>query len=129
MARIGAIGAVVFALGILTIGSAAQAHHSTAAYDRNHKVLIEGTVRKFNWTNPHSWLYVEVPDEKGGTSSWALECGSVASLINSGWTRDAVKEGSHVKIVAIISRDGTNRGEVQTLFNDDGKQLKNTIGY
>jgi hypothetical protein len=112
-----------------TLGVTASAHHSTASYDRNNKVLIEGTIKKFKWTNPHSWIFLEVPNDKGGSEEWALECGSVAQLKNIGWTRDEVKEGSKVKIVAIIARDGSKRGEVQTLFNEDGKQLKNAIGY
>lgn len=124
-----ATGALLSVLSGMSFWGIANAHHSTAPYDRNHKVLVEGTVKQFTWTNPHSWIFVVVPDGKGGTSNWALECGSVAQLLNLGWTRDAVKVGTHVKVVAIIARDGSNRGEVQTLFNDSGQQLKNGIGY
>jgi hypothetical protein len=116
-------------LASVLLGVSASAHHSTASYDRNNKVLIEGTIKKFKWTNPHSWIFVEVPDDKGGSEEWALECGSIAQLKNIGWTRELVNEGSKVKIIAIIARDGSKRGEVQTLFNQDGKQFKNAIGY
>ncbi|MFT3752530.1 MAG: DUF6152 family protein [Paludibacter sp.] len=101
----------------------------SASYHRNNKVLIEGTIKKFKWTNPHSWIFIEVPNGKGGADEWALECGSIAQLKNIGWTRELVNEGSKVKIVAIIARDGSKRGEVQTLFNAQGKQFKNAIGY
>ncbi|MFT3907538.1 MAG: DUF6152 family protein [Steroidobacteraceae bacterium] len=117
----------VIALGLLS--SVAWSHHSTAAYDRDHKVLVEGTVKDFKWTNPHSWLFMSVPDDKGGIDEWAFECGSVVQLKNIGWTRNKVKAGDKVKIVAIIARDGTRRGEVQTLVTADGEKLQNRIGY
>jgi hypothetical protein len=129
MATVRNIVASLLLLAGVSLGVSAGAHHSTASYDRNHKVLIEGTIKQFKWTNPHSWIFLEVPDDKGGSEEWALECGSIAQLKNIGWTREEVKEGSKVKIVAIIARDGSKRGEVQTLFNEDGKQLKNAIGY
>lgn len=120
------LGAAV-AMTLLSLPS--FAHHSTANYDHVNKALVEGTVEKFKWTNPHSWIFMKVPNDKGGTDDWALECGSIAQLMQIGWTRDKVKTGDKVKIVAAIARDGSNRGEIETLITADGKELKNKVGY
>lgn len=116
-------------LAISAVSMPGFAHHSTANYDHVNKALVEGTVEKFKWTNPHSWIFLKVPNEKGGTDDWALECGSIAQLMQIGWTRDKVKPGDKVKIVASIARDGSNRGEIETLITADGKELKNRVGY
>jgi hypothetical protein len=120
---------IIVAVMALSISTFASAHHSTANYDHENKSLVEGTVKQFKWTNPHSWIFLTVPDENGGTQDWALECGSIAQLMQIGWTRDKVKPGDKVKIVAAIARDGSNRGEIETLITADGKELKNRVGY
>jgi len=51
----------------------AQAHHSAAAFDRTKVLTLNGEVKKFIWSNPHTWLHVTVPDGKGGTQDWELE--------------------------------------------------------
>ena len=107
----------------------ALAHHSTAGYDHEHKVLIEGTVTEFKWSNPHSWMFIDVPDGKGGIEKWALEAGTPGQLKNIGWTRNKVKAGDKLKVVAIIATDGTRRGEVQSVITADGETLKNRVGY
>jgi hypothetical protein len=107
----------------------ATAHHSTAIYDHENKVLIEGTVTQFKWTNPHSWLYMKVPDGKGGTEDWAIEAGTVVQLINVGWTREKVKPGDKVKVVAVIARDGSRKGEIHSLITASGETLKNKVAF
>lgn len=107
----------------------AMAHHSSAMYDISHKVLIEGTVSQFDWVNPHSWLWLKVPDGKGGEDDYALECGSIAQLLQIGWTREKVKVGDKVKIVGALRKDGVKRGEVFTLTTASGETLLNRVGY
>lgn len=113
----------------LTACGLAQAHHSTAQYDHEHKVLVEGTVERFKWTNPHSWMFVKVPDGKGGEDEWALEAGTPVQLMNIGWTKEKIKPGDKVKVIAVIARDGTRRGEIQSVITADGETLKNHIAY
>lgn len=117
--------------GIVTLAgaAAAHAHHSTAQYDHDKKVLVSGTVTKFNWTNPHSWVFMDVPDGKGGNDKWALEAGTIVQLLNVGWTRDKVKVGDKIKVVAVIARDGTKRGEIHSIITAKGETLKNKIAY
>ena len=117
------------AVGVLALSLPGYAHHSSANYDHENKSLVEVTVKQFKWTNPHSWIFMSVPDGKGGTEDWALECGSIAQLMQIGWTRNKVKPGDKIKVVAAIAHDGSNRGEIETLITADGKELKNRVGY
>jgi hypothetical protein len=123
------IAMILVTASSLSLGGQLWAHHSSSMYDVDHKVLIEGTVSQFKWVNPHSWLWMKVPDGKGGEDDYALECGSIAQLLQIGWTRAAVKPGDKVKIVGALRRDGVKRGEVFTLITSDGKHLQNRVGY
>jgi hypothetical protein len=67
-------------------------------YDTAETVLIEGTVRSFDWTNPHCWLYITVTDEADQTLEWSLELGSTASLIRGGWRPRTVMPGDAVSV-------------------------------
>jgi Family of unknown function (DUF6152) len=116
-------------LAAFAVNQAAFAHHSTANYDHKNKVLVEGTIKQFKWSNPHSWVFMSVPNEQGGNDDWALECGTIGQLMQIGWTREQIKSGDKVKIVASIARDGSNRGEIETLITAAGKELKNRVGY
>ncbi|MFT3905270.1 MAG: DUF6152 family protein [Steroidobacteraceae bacterium] len=121
--------AATLTLASLAAAGVALAHHSTAQYDHEHKVLVEGTVERFKWTNPHSWMFVKVPDGKGGEEEWALEAGTPVQLMNIGWTKEKIKPGDKVKVVAVIARDGTKRGEIQSVITAAGETLKNKIAY
>ena len=116
-------------LPLVAVTQPVSAHHSTAVYDHENKVLIEGTVTQFKWTNPHSWLYMKVPDGKGGTEDWAIEAGTVVQLINVGWTREKVKPGDKVKVIAVIARDGSRKGEIHSLITASGETLKNKNAF
>lgn len=108
---------------------ATTAHHSTANYDHSTKVLVEGTVTSFQWTNPHSWVFLSVPTDTGDEEEWAIECGSISQLLQNNWTREKVLPGDHVRIVAWIARDGTRRGEMHSLVTDDDETLLNSVRY
>ena len=116
-------------LPLVAVTQPVSAHQSTAVYDHENKVLIEGTVTQFKWTNPHSWLYMKVPDGKGGTEDWAIEAGTVVQLINVGCTREKVKPGDKVKVIAVIARDGSRKGEIHSLITASGETLKNKNAF
>ncbi len=78
----------ILALGCaaaLALGGSALAHHSFAMFDADKTVELEGTVKEFQWTNPHSWLQVMVVYEAGLEFEWSLELGSPGSLARNGW--------------------------------------------
>jgi hypothetical protein len=105
-------------------GSAVQAHHSVAAYDYSKVMAVTGTVKEFKYTNPHSWIYVIVPDGNGGEQEWDLEGGSVNMLLRKGWTKDTIKPGMKVKLRVAPRKDGSIGGEWQAVIEVDGKPFE-----
>ena len=87
-----------------------SAHHSSAGIDRTKSVELVGTIKQFSWTNPHSWMEVEVPDQKGGTVVWKVEMTSPAYLVRAGWKSTTVKTGDEVKVTVRPLRDGSPGG-------------------
>jgi hypothetical protein len=84
----------------------AYAHHSfPAEYDASKPVKMTGKVTKVEWTNPHIFVYVDVPDEKTGEAvSWQLEMGGPNSLMRLGWKRDSLKAGDLVTVEGSLAR-------------------------
>lgn len=96
----------VTALLLLLTGSA-YAHHGVAAwYDVTKSATVKGTVTKFEWSNPHSYIYVEATNDKGVKENWSAEMGSVGMLARFGWRRDTLKPGDQVTLVGQPARDG-----------------------
>lgn len=103
--------------------SVAQAHHSAAAFDRSKPYSMMGTVKSFNWANPHAWIFVDVPNGKGGADTYELEGPGISGMARAGWTGRTLKPGDKIKVVVAPYRDGSKRGEFMAIFKD-GKQLK-----
>ena len=114
------------ALGALATlaGAAAGAHHSTAVFDWGHEKLLEGTVVSFEWTQPHAWIRISVPDAEGKTLEWGLEGMSPSWLGRHGWTRTSIKAGDQVKIAIYPLRDGRNGGFAVRIVFADGRTLE-----
>lgn len=111
----------LIALAALVAGavSSAQAlaHHSFAAeFDANAPILLNGTVLKVDWTNPHVYFFIEVETEAGDYEEWALEMGSPNGLMRRGWTRDTLAIGEEVIVRGTRARDGSFKGNAQTVM-------------
>jgi hypothetical protein len=106
------------------LASVSHAHHSIAAFDRNNPVSLSGTVKEFKYTNPHTWIYIMVPDGKGGEQQWELEGGSVNMVVRQGWTKDTLKAGQKVKLMIAPRKDGDAGGEWLRVLEVDGKPLE-----
>jgi hypothetical protein len=78
----------------------AYGHHSMAGFDRAKTVNLVGTVKQFKWANPHSWIEMDVPNDKGGVDTWNVEMTSPAVLIRAGWKSNTIKPGDKVSIAA-----------------------------
>lgn len=88
-----------------TVGTA-FAHHSFAAtYDQDRKIKIEGTVKEFLWRNPHSFIKVEAPDDKGTMQMWTTEWASPTQLSESRLTKNSLKPGDKVVVMGAPGRD------------------------
>ncbi|MED5535337.1 MAG: DUF6152 family protein [Pseudomonadota bacterium] len=103
----------------------AAPHHSFAAeFDVNRPVKLTGTITRIEWTNPHSWLFIDTEDDDGNVQNWAIELISTNGLLRRGWTRDTVNAGDIVDVEGFGARDGTNTGNATTVtMTNTGERL------
>jgi hypothetical protein len=100
------------------------AHHSFAAeYDRNKPIKLTGTINKFDLTNPHSWIYIDVKGADGKSTTWGFETASLISLYRKGFKKDTLKVGETVTIEGFLAKDGTHTGNGQRLTLPDGSTV------
>jgi hypothetical protein len=116
------ITAVLLAL-TLVAPRIACAHHSFAMFDNSQVVSIKGTVKDFQWTNPHSWLQLVVTNEHGVQEEWSLEGLSPNVLGRMGWARNSVVPGDVVTVFINPTRDGTHGGNMVKVVRADGTVL------
>ena len=119
---------VVPVIGFVTAaaGVTVSAHHSFAPFDLSMEKTITGTVSRFEWTNPHSWIWVDVPNEKGGVDSWAVEGMSPNYLARRGWSKSTLKPGEKVTNAIRPLRNGQNGGMFLRATLADGQVLTQT---
>jgi hypothetical protein len=119
-----------FAAILLTLAAAASwpvyAHHSFAVYDRSKTLTLKGSVKTFQWTNPHCVIWVLVQPEGGGEpQEWSFETTSPGVLTRSGWTRNSIKPGDHVSVEFSPLRDGSHGGGLNSVtLLDTGQKLE-----
>ena len=104
------IAPVVLA-GLLALGSTAPAlaHHSfSAEFDGDKPVRLVGKITKIEWTNPHSYFYVDVVNAKGVTVNWACEGGGPGALSRRGWKKGDVKLGDTLVVDGYLAKDGSH---------------------
>ncbi len=113
-----------FVLALLAASPAAFAHHSFAMFDMQKEVSLDGTVKSFQWSSPHSWLEVMVHTPSGDDVEWSIEMGAPSSLYRHGWRQTSVKQGDKVTVVVHPLRDGRPGGSLVSVTLPDGKQLR-----
>ena len=100
------------------------AHHSFAAeFDDKQPVKLEGTVVKFEFMNPHSWIHMDVKTEDGQVERWKVETGSTNALFRRGWRKDSLRTGDHVTIDAFRAKDGSHTANASQVKLPDGRQI------
>jgi len=102
--------------GALLAVAPLAAHHSFAAeYDSKKPVTLKGIVTKVEWMNPHVYFYLDVVDEKGKTTNWALEMGPPRLLENGGWKRNTIKQGTEVIVNGTLAKDGSPQANARNV--------------
>jgi hypothetical protein len=115
----------IFAAGLAAslIALPALAHHSFAMFDATKTVTLEGTVKSFEWTNPHMWLTVSVPQANGPAIEYPLEMQGIAGAVRFGWKRDTAKAGDKITVSIHPLRDGTHGGQLLNVVLANGQKL------
>jgi hypothetical protein len=99
------------------------AHHSFAAeFDLSRKITLSGVVTKVEWTNPHTYFYVDVPDG-GRVTNWALETAGPNTLTRQGWRRDTLKVGDRVTVTAYRARDASHVASAREVMVGNGRRV------
>jgi hypothetical protein len=104
------------------------AHHSFTMFDTTKQLTITGTVTEFQWTNPHSYIEIDVPDENGAVKHWSIEMGSPSILQQSGWKFSSLKKGDKTTLVINPLKTGLAGGFLNTATLPTGKVLGNGPG-
>lgn len=108
----------------LCASTLAFAHHSfDAEFDSGKSITLKGVVTKFDFINPHGWIYVDGKDENGKAGSWSAETANVSSLFRRGWKKDSLKPGTEVVIEGSRAKDGSNTVSVRVVRLPDGTRL------
>ena len=116
--------AALLGAGVLVVGAVhLSAHHSAIAYDRNADVELTGTIREFQYTNPHSWLYVQVVDKTGQTVDWGFEAEGPSTLLRAGIKVSLLKPGEKVTVKGHPLKDGRPAAILVSVTKADGSVL------
>lgn len=111
---------VLSGLVSLVFAEAAISHHSfSAEFDVGKPVTLAGTVKEFEWTNPHAWLHLEVTDAQGNVQEWAVEFLGVNSLVRTGLSPKNVKAGDKLTVTGFGARNGTNTANGSSVTRTD----------
>jgi hypothetical protein len=116
---------------VLVLAAAAfpvSAHHSAAPFDMSKSISIQGTVERWLWANPHSWLYVRVEKADGSQEVWGFEAGSTGMLARGGWNAADMKPGDKVTVTAAPERTGNHIGLLNKIQLADGRVLNAGFG-
>ena len=117
--------ATVLASAIAAFAGPALAHHSFSMFDHEKTMTLSGTVKEFEWTNPHAWLHIVATDEKTGKPvEWSFEMGGVGQVAQQGWKPDSVKPGDKITVQMHPLKDGSRGGQYLNATLADGHTFK-----
>ena len=117
------VAAIIAGMAVFAVTAAA--HHSFAMFDMEKLVTVSGTLKLFEWSNPHCWLHIVAVDPVSGKNvEWAFEMGSVPQIAAQGWKADSVKVGDKITITAHPLKDGSRGGQYESVKFGDGKILQ-----
>jgi uncharacterized protein DUF6152 len=114
-----ALAGIAVAMGAVP----ALAHHSFAMFDAEKTVNLEGTVKEFQWTNPHAWIMLTVANDGAEAQHWAIEMNGPGGLARQGWRPKTLTPGMPVTMQIHPLRDGTTGGQFISIMLPDGTQI------
>jgi hypothetical protein len=109
-----------FALSAVTV----WAHHSFASeYDADKPAKIQGTVKKVEWINPHSWITIDVKAANGSVETWEIEAGAPNAMFRRGFNKDSLPVGTEIVVTGYLAKNGLKRLNGRDLTFPDGRKL------
>ena len=120
---IGRIAACVALTLVVAASLPVAAHHSAVMLDDQKEITVEGTVKEFQYTNPHSWLLVDVPNKDGSVTTWGFEAEGPSTLLRNGVRPADLKFGTKLKITGHPMKDGRPGALWMKAVRDDGKEF------
>jgi hypothetical protein len=111
-------------LALATLPSAVLAHHSYAMFDMSQTVTLQGTIRDFQWTNPHSWIWIDVPNANGAAEQWGIEGMSPNYLARRGWSKHTLKPGDKVSLLIHPLKGAEHGGSFLSVTLADGSVMR-----
>ena len=102
---------------------AALAHHSGAMFDHTKVVTLTGTIKEWQWKNPHAWIVILAPGKSGAATEYSIECSTINILARKGWTSQSFKPGDKISLTMNPMKDGTASGLVLKATTVDGHEL------
>jgi hypothetical protein len=114
----------VVSIGLVLFAMPAVAHHSFAAeFDGKKCVVFEGVVTRIDWTNPHTFFFLNVKEGDGRVVNWAFETAGPNMLSHLGWKRDSIKIGDRLKVSAYPAWNGAKIASARTVVMPDGRKM------
>lgn len=111
-------------LGLAGAAAPLLAHHGTGMYDMSHPTTITGVVKRFEWTNPHAYIYLDVKDDKGNVVEWAVEMMALNHLKSYGWSRNLVQPGDMISCTGGAAKGGQPAMLSSIIKLPDGREIK-----
>jgi len=114
----------LLATGLAGLSVPLVAHHGTGMYDMSHPTTVTGVVKRFEWTNPHAYIYLDVKDEKGNTVEWSVEMMALNHLKSYGWARNTVQPGDVISCTGGAAKSGAPFMLSSIIKLADGREIK-----
>jgi Family of unknown function (DUF6152) len=122
------IGFGLAGLAVALFAAPALAHHAFAMFDSSKMLYLTGTVKQFDFINPHTWLHVIIVNDKGDMSTWAFEGGSPSQLVSLGWSKEQLKAGETVEVGFRPLKDGSRGGQLMSVKFSNGQRVCSNRG-
>jgi len=115
-------------LAVALFAAPAIAHHAFAMFDSSKMLYMTGTVKQFDFINPHTWLHLTIVNDKGDASTWQFEGGSPSQLVSLGWSKDHPRVGETVEVGFRPLKDGSRGGQLMSVKFSNGERVCSNRG-
>jgi hypothetical protein len=121
---------IALAGALMVMALPGAAHHSGSMFDDKKVVTLEGVVKEFQYTNPHSWLIVDVTNDDGSVTTWGFEAEGPSTLLRAGIKKSDFTPGTKITISGNPLRDGRPAGYwIKAVREEDGKEFVPSVGF